>query len=79
MTLEQCFHLPHITTFNGPRCIFELRTNYNSYLPAPRVYLLYLYINIRFSVLITVKTHILVSWGMSVICELQQLCCSALL
>ena len=33
--LEQCFHLPHITTFNGPRCIFELLTNYNSYLPAP--------------------------------------------
>jgi hypothetical protein len=35
MTLEQCFHLPHTTTFNGPRCIFELRTNYNSYLPVP--------------------------------------------
>jgi hypothetical protein len=29
-------HLPRITTFNGPRCIFELRTNYNLYLPAPR-------------------------------------------
>jgi hypothetical protein len=35
MTLEQCCHLPHITIINGPRCIFELRTNYNSYLPAP--------------------------------------------
>ena len=39
MTLEQCFQLPHITTFNGSRCIFELRTNYNSYLPAPRIFL----------------------------------------
>ena len=37
MTLEQCFHLPHITAFNGPHCIFELRTNYNSYLPATRI------------------------------------------
>ena len=27
--------LPHITTFIGPCCIFELWTNYNSYLPAP--------------------------------------------
>ena len=36
MTLVQCFHLAYITTFSGPRCIFELRTNYNSYLPAPR-------------------------------------------
>jgi hypothetical protein len=35
LTLEWCFHLPHITTFNRPCCIFELRTNYNSYLPAP--------------------------------------------
>ena len=43
MTLEWCFHLPHITTFNGPRCIFELRTNYNSYLPVPCVYI-YIYI-----------------------------------
>ena len=38
MPLEQYFHLPHITTFNGPRCIFELRTNYNSYLPAPCIW-----------------------------------------
>jgi hypothetical protein len=38
MTLKQCFHLPHITAFNGPRCIFELRTNYNSYLPLPHIY-----------------------------------------
>jgi len=25
-------------TFNVPRCIFELRTNYNPYLPAPRTF-----------------------------------------
>jgi len=37
MTLEQRFHLPHISTFNGPHCIFELQTNYNSYLPAPPI------------------------------------------
>jgi hypothetical protein len=34
----------HITTFNGPRCIFELRTNYNSYLPAPCMYICMIYI-----------------------------------
>lgn len=28
MALEQCFHLPRITTFNGLHCIFELQTNY---------------------------------------------------
>jgi len=38
MTLERWCHLPHIVIFNGPCCIFELRTNYN-YLPAPRVYI----------------------------------------
>jgi hypothetical protein len=37
MTLEQCFHLPHINNFNGPHCIFELQTNYNSYLPVPHI------------------------------------------
>jgi hypothetical protein len=35
MTFEQCCLLPHISIFNGPRSIFELRTNYISYLPAP--------------------------------------------
>jgi len=34
MTLEHCFHLPHITTFKVLRCSFELWTNYNSYIPA---------------------------------------------
>ena len=43
MTLEQCCLLPRITIFNGPRCIFGLRTNYNSYLPEPCIYI-YIYI-----------------------------------
>ena len=37
MTLEQRFHFPLITTFNGTRCVFELRTNCNSYLPAHHI------------------------------------------
>ena len=48
MTLGQCLHLPHITTFNGPRCIFELRTNYNSYLPAPRILFDEKYLSVAF-------------------------------
>ena len=38
MILEQCCLLPHITVFSGPRCIFDLRTNYNPYLPEPCTY-----------------------------------------
>jgi hypothetical protein len=39
MTLVHCFHLPHITTFNGLHCIVSLETNYHSYMPAPCVIL----------------------------------------
>ena len=48
VTLQQCFHLPHITTLNRPRCIFELRTNFNSYLPVPRISVFSCYSNCIF-------------------------------